>query len=151
LAQDQVIGEAENHKPGSSKPSIAAAVPQGPGEVRGAIGFDDEASLLAEEVDDKGADRKLKKPHNAIAGFGFFAGFSVLHDWLAWETFGDANGVDSLEALRARLHRIREGARIEADSGLKSAHAWHRGTARVAQGWKPRSKRAVLRASPSGA
>jgi putative restriction endonuclease len=58
---------------------------------------------------------KLKKPHDAIAGFGFFAGFSVLPDWLAWETFGEANGVDDLEALRARLHRIREGARIEAD------------------------------------
>lgn len=58
---------------------------------------------------------KLKAPHNAIAGFGVFAGFTVLPDWLAWETFGDANGVDDLEALRARLRRIREGARIEAD------------------------------------
>jgi putative restriction endonuclease len=34
---------------------------------------------------------------------------------LAWDTFGDANGVDDLDALRSRLHRIREGARIEAD------------------------------------
>ena len=60
---------------------------------------------------------KLKAPHNAVAGFGFFAGFSILPDWLAWETFGEANGVDDLDALRARLRRIQEGARIEADAG----------------------------------
>ena len=58
---------------------------------------------------------KLKNPHDAIAGFGYFAGFSVLPDWLAWDTFGEANGVDDLEALRARLNRIQEGARIDAD------------------------------------
>ena len=60
---------------------------------------------------------KLKAPHNAIAGFGYFAGFTILPDWLAWETFGEANGVDSLAALRARLSRIQEGARIQADPG----------------------------------
>jgi putative restriction endonuclease len=58
---------------------------------------------------------KLKAPHNAVAGFGYFAGFTILPDWLAWETFGDANGVDSLAALRARLTTIQEGARIQAD------------------------------------
>ena len=58
---------------------------------------------------------KLKAPHHAIAGFGYFAGFSVLPDWLAWDTFGDANGVQDLDALRARLRRIRDGARIEAN------------------------------------
>lgn len=62
---------------------------------------------------------KLKAPHNAIAGFGFFAGFSILPDWLAWETFGEANGVDSLNALRERLRRIQQGARIEADAAGK--------------------------------
>jgi len=56
---------------------------------------------------------KLKAPHHAIAGFGYFAGFSVMPDWLAWDTFGGANGVDSLEALRARLTDIRDHARIE--------------------------------------
>jgi putative restriction endonuclease len=60
---------------------------------------------------------KLKAPHNAIAGFGFFAGFSLLPDWLAWDTFGEANGVESLDALRRSLRRIQEGARIEADAG----------------------------------
>lgn len=58
---------------------------------------------------------KLKAPHHAIAGFGIFVSFTVLPDWLAWDTFGDANGVDDLDALRTRLRRIREGARIEAD------------------------------------
>jgi putative restriction endonuclease len=58
---------------------------------------------------------KLKAPHNAIAGFGYFAGFSVLPDWLAWETFGAANGVGDLRALRDRLSRIQAGARIAAD------------------------------------
>lgn len=58
---------------------------------------------------------KLRAPANAIAGFGYFASFSVLPDWLAWDTFGAANGVVSLAELRARLHRIREGASIEAD------------------------------------
>lgn len=62
---------------------------------------------------------KLKAPHHAIAGFGLFAGFSVLPDWLAWDTFGEANGVESLDALRGRLRRIQEGARIEADAGGK--------------------------------
>jgi putative restriction endonuclease len=60
---------------------------------------------------------KLKAPYNAIAGFGFFAGFSILPDWLAWDTFEEANGVDNLDALRARLHGIQKGARIEADEG----------------------------------
>lgn len=57
---------------------------------------------------------KLKAPFHAIAGFGYFAGFTALPDWLAWETFGESNGVAGLADLRARLHQIREGARIEA-------------------------------------
>jgi putative restriction endonuclease len=60
---------------------------------------------------------KLKAPHHAIAGFGYFAGFSVLPDWLAWDTFGTGNGVPSLEALRSSLSRIQDGARIAADPG----------------------------------
>src|SRR4051812_35412857 len=32
---------------------------------------------------------KLKAPLHAIAGFGYFASFTVLPDWLAWDTFGD--------------------------------------------------------------
>jgi hypothetical protein len=65
LAQDQVIGKPENHEPRSSKPSIPAAVAWRPGEVRGTIGFDDEACLLAEEVDDKWSDRMLASEFGA--------------------------------------------------------------------------------------
>lgn len=53
---------------------------------------------------------KLKAPHNAIAGYGFLAGFSVLPDWLAWETFGEANGVPSLAVLRRSISRLRGGS-----------------------------------------
>ena len=60
---------------------------------------------------------KLKAPYNAIAGFGYFAGVTSLPDWLAWDTFGEANGVESLTALRARLTSIQTGARIQADPG----------------------------------
>ena len=59
---------------------------------------------------------KLKSPHHAVAGFGFFANFTVLPDWLAWDTFGEANGVADLAELRERLTTIRRGARIEADA-----------------------------------
>lgn len=58
---------------------------------------------------------KLKAPHRAIAGFGLFSHFTVLPDWLAWDTFGEANGVESLGALQARLRKIQVGARIDAD------------------------------------
>lgn len=60
---------------------------------------------------------KLKAPYNAIAGFGYFAGFTVLPDWLAWETFREANGVAGLAELRSRLTSIQDGARISADPG----------------------------------
>jgi len=59
---------------------------------------------------------KLKAPHHAIAGYGFFAGFSILPDWLAWETFGAANGVADLVTLRTRLAKIQSGARIAGDT-----------------------------------
>lgn len=62
---------------------------------------------------------KLKAPHHAIAGFRYFAGFSVLPDWLAWDTFGDANGVGTLGELQERLSTIRKGAGIAADPGSR--------------------------------
>jgi putative restriction endonuclease len=51
---------------------------------------------------------KLKVPHNAIGGFGYFARWSSLPDWLAWETFGEANGVASLADMRERIGAIRQ-------------------------------------------
>jgi putative restriction endonuclease len=50
---------------------------------------------------------KLKTPYNAIGGFGFFAHHSVLPAWLAWETFGDANGAPTLDAMCRSIERLR--------------------------------------------
>jgi putative restriction endonuclease len=52
---------------------------------------------------------KLRKDEgNGICGFGFFARYSRLPDWLAWETFGTANGCASLGEMRTRILGIRE-------------------------------------------
>jgi putative restriction endonuclease len=53
---------------------------------------------------------KLKSPRNAIGGFGQFARFARLPLWMAWEVFGDANGVSSLHELRDRLSRLSASA-----------------------------------------
>ncbi len=50
---------------------------------------------------------RLKSPVDRIGGVGFFEGFSVLPVWLAWETFGLANGVPSRAAFEARLADLR--------------------------------------------
>ena len=39
----------------------------------------------------------------------------MLPDWLAWDTFGEANGVGSLAELRGRLRDLQGGARIAPD------------------------------------
>src|SRR5262245_28041757 len=52
---------------------------------------------------------KLKAPHNAICGFGYFARYSPLPDWLAWEAFGKGNGCETLEAMRTRISGLRRG------------------------------------------
>lgn len=54
---------------------------------------------------------KLKAPYRAIAGFGYFAKWSTLPPWLAWECFGEGNGCESLAVLEGRLGEIR--ARIK--------------------------------------
>jgi putative restriction endonuclease len=51
---------------------------------------------------------KLKKPHYAVAGFGFFARHSILPAWLAWETFGLANGAADFATMRERIERLRD-------------------------------------------
>jgi putative restriction endonuclease len=42
---------------------------------------------------------RLKSPRNKIGGFGIFFNYSLLPIQMAWETFGRANGVSSLEGL----------------------------------------------------
>lgn len=50
---------------------------------------------------------KLKAPHNAICGFGYFASYSPLPDWLAWNYFGEGNGCGTLAEMRQRITEIR--------------------------------------------
>ena len=51
---------------------------------------------------------KLKSPHNAIAGGGFFEHYTSLPISLAWEAFDEKNGAASLEEVRRRIARLRE-------------------------------------------
>lgn len=60
---------------------------------------------------------RLKAPHQAIAGFAFFARFERLPIWLAWEAFGVGNGADSYEDLIARLQRLRQNIRYDPPPG----------------------------------
>jgi len=62
---------------------------------------------------------KLKAPHNAIAGFGYFARYSALPEWLAWECFAQANGCISFEEMHARMERIRRGFRHQPSLGIQ--------------------------------
>jgi putative restriction endonuclease len=50
---------------------------------------------------------KLKKPYYVIAGFGLFAHHSVLPAWLAWDSFGGANGASNFDEMRRRIERYR--------------------------------------------
>lgn len=49
---------------------------------------------------------KLKRPYNAIGGFGLFARAERLPLWLAWDVFGQANGTTDEHELRLRLNRL---------------------------------------------
>jgi putative restriction endonuclease len=59
---------------------------------------------------------KLKAPYSMIGGFGYFAKFSRLPEWMAWECFGEGNGAENFAAMRARLEKIRK------KSDLKGRH-----------------------------
>jgi putative restriction endonuclease len=60
---------------------------------------------------------KLRAPHNAICGFAYFAQFSRLPDWLAWESFGLGNGCASFEDMRSRIVSIRARIRYDETTG----------------------------------
>lgn len=51
---------------------------------------------------------KLHAPRNFIVGGGFFTKFLKLPVSLAWETFGEANGAQSLAEVRVRIARYRK-------------------------------------------
>jgi putative restriction endonuclease len=50
---------------------------------------------------------RLKSPRERIAGMGFFSRHAIVPDWMAWETFGEANGAASYEEMRERIGRYR--------------------------------------------
>src|SRR5262245_30173985 len=60
---------------------------------------------------------KLRAPHNAVCGFAYFAQFSRLPDWLAWESFGLGNGCASFDEMRSRIARIRARIRYDEEAG----------------------------------
>jgi len=49
---------------------------------------------------------KLKRPHNAIGGFGLFTRADRLPVWRAWDVFGSANGTRDEHELLLRLDRL---------------------------------------------
>src|SRR5258708_14890913 len=53
---------------------------------------------------------KLHSPRNFIVGGAFFAFWSPLPVSLAWEAFGEKNGVQSLDQMRSRLAKYRKVA-----------------------------------------
>ncbi|MGK3969256.1 HNH endonuclease [Sorangium sp. So ce118] len=50
---------------------------------------------------------KLKKPHYAVAGFGWFARHVVVPATLAWEAFGVGNGAPDFATMLARIAKYR--------------------------------------------
>ena len=58
---------------------------------------------------------KLRAPHYAVCGFAYFARYSALPNWLAWEAFGEANGVSSRPEMESRLTAIRERIRFRGE------------------------------------
>jgi putative restriction endonuclease len=58
---------------------------------------------------------KLKAPHNAICGLGFFARWTSLPDWLAWDCFGEGNGCASFQEMQERIGAIRRRIGYVAD------------------------------------
>lgn len=55
---------------------------------------------------------RLKSPRNKVGGFGVFNNHSRLPIQIAWETFGRANGMASLEELRSSIARFRTNTSV---------------------------------------
>lgn len=60
---------------------------------------------------------KLHSPRNYIAGGAFFVRFSALPSKIAWQAFGQKNGVVDYSALRARIARYRGEFRGDVEIG----------------------------------
>ena len=55
---------------------------------------------------------KLKSPLNAIAGVGFFSSHSLLPLDVAWEIFGERNGLDSLLKFKNKIIQYRSAGNL---------------------------------------
>ncbi|MGH8275000.1 MAG: HNH endonuclease [Gammaproteobacteria bacterium] len=60
---------------------------------------------------------KLKRPHNHIAGGGFFVTYSTLPISLAWEVFGEKNGAADLVDFRSLLGPLTGDGKLSGDIG----------------------------------
>jgi len=60
---------------------------------------------------------KLHAPDNFVVGGGFFVRFSALPARLAWEAFGEKNGVTDYAALRKRIEQYRNDVRGDPEIG----------------------------------
>jgi putative restriction endonuclease len=60
---------------------------------------------------------KLHSPNNFIVGGGFFVSFSALPARLAWDCFGDKNGVASYAELKTRVQGYRGAAAGDPEIG----------------------------------
>lgn len=56
---------------------------------------------------------KLHSPRNYIVGGGFFVRFTALPTYLAWDAFGEKNGVRSLDELNKRIMKYRSRNNME--------------------------------------
>jgi putative restriction endonuclease len=61
---------------------------------------------------------KLHAPNNFIAGGGFFTRFLRLPLRMAWETFGEENGVRTLAEMRSRISQYRRAPIVPSDNPL---------------------------------
>ena len=60
---------------------------------------------------------KLHAPHNFVVGGGFFVRYSALPTRLAWEAFGEKNGVTDYASLRRRIEQYRGAIRGDPEIG----------------------------------
>jgi putative restriction endonuclease len=90
---------------------------------------------------------RLKSPRNKIGGFGIFSHHARLPIQMAWETFGRANGVSSLEALRSAIAKLRTNVAVLQSTDIGStilvqpvflpSHLWMD----VPESWSPSIQR----------
>ncbi len=59
---------------------------------------------------------RLKNPHNAIGGFGFFSRFVSAPAWYAWDSFGSLNGAADLAEMVARIGKYRSRESLASES-----------------------------------